>query len=350
MSTKKEHRISIIVPVFNRPAEVEELLVSLERQSDRDFEVVIVEDGSSETCKAEAEKFNELLNLHYYYKENSGPGLSRNYGYERASGNYGIFLDSDCILPERYIETVRAALDEDHSDAFGGPDRAHDSFTPFQKAVNYSMTSFFTTGGIRGGGEKMDKFYPRSFNMGYSREVFEATKGFAGMRFGEDIDMSIRILEHGFRTRLIKDAFVYHKRRTSTRQFFKQVFNSAPGFAEAHPFRSCTVYPGTHHAHPALSILITPFPDTHRSSCTAPAYRCSLQKQECHHRTPVGIHQLYSAHRLRPGLYHGTLEKNHPGQRRVRCIYKKVLQVMNHRNFIPRQNAFNRFLMTVSLK
>jgi glycosyltransferase involved in cell wall biosynthesis len=235
MSTKKEHRISIIVPVFNRPAEVEELLVSLERQSDRDFEVVIVEDGSSETCKAEAEKFNELLNLHYYYKENSGPGLSRNYGYERASGNYGIFLDSDCILPERYIETVRAALDEDHSDAFGGPDRAHDSFTPFQKAVNYSMTSFFTTGGIRGGGEKMDKFYPRSFNMGYSREVFEATKGFAGMRFGEDIDMSIRILEHGFRTRLIKDAFVYHKRRTSTRQFFKQVFNS--GIARINLFK-----------------------------------------------------------------------------------------------------------------
>lgn len=226
MSTKKERRISIIVPVFNRPSEIEELLASLDRQTDRDFEVVIVEDGSSESCMTETEKFSDRLNIRYYFKENSGPGPSRNYGFEKASGNYGIFLDSDCILPEKYIETVRKALDKDDTDAFGGPDRAHDSFTRFQKAVNYSMTSFFTTGGIRGGGEKMDKFYPRSFNMGYSREVFEKTHGFAGMRFGEDIDMSIRILENGFRTRLIKDAFVFHKRRTSTRQFFKQVFNS----------------------------------------------------------------------------------------------------------------------------
>ncbi|MCF8345926.1 MAG: glycosyltransferase [Bacteroidales bacterium] len=226
MSTKKERRISIIVPVFNRPSEIEELLASLDRQTDRDFEVVIVEDGSSESCMTETEKFSDRLNIRYYFKENSGPGPSRNYGFEKASGNYGIFLDSDCILPEKYIETVRKALDKHDTDAFGGPDRAHDSFTRFQKAVNYSMTSFFTTGGIRGGGEKMDKFYPRSFNMGYSREVFEKTHGFAGMRFGEDIDMSIRILENGFRTRLIKDAFVFHKRRTSTRQFFKQVFNS----------------------------------------------------------------------------------------------------------------------------
>ncbi len=226
MNTNIERRISIIVPVFNRPSEVEELLKSLDRQTDRNFEVVIVEDGSSETCQAETEKFAERLNLRYYFKENSGPGPSRNYGFEKASGNYGIFLDSDCILPERYVETVRKALDKDGIDAFGGPDRAHESFTRFQKAVNYSMTSFFTTGGIRGGGEKMDKFYPRSFNMGYSREVFEKTQGFAGMRFGEDIDMSIRILENGFRTRLIKEAFVFHKRRTSTRQFFKQVFNS----------------------------------------------------------------------------------------------------------------------------
>lgn len=226
MNKKKQPRISIIVPVYNRPSEVEELLESLERQSDRDFEVVIVEDGSSETCEEVTENYAERLKIRYFFKENTGPGPSRNFGFDQATGDYGIFLDSDCILPEKYLVTVKNALLDDYTDAFGGPDRAHENFSPFQKAVNYSMTSFFTTGGIRGGGEKMDKFYPRSFNMGYSREVFDATGGFAGMRFGEDIDMSIRILNSGFRTKLIRDAWVYHKRRTSTRQFFKQVFNS----------------------------------------------------------------------------------------------------------------------------
>lgn len=226
MNNKKQPRISIIVPVYNRPSEVEELLESLQRQSDRDFEVVIVEDGSSETCEGVIENYAERLKIRYFFKENTGPGPSRNVGFDQATGDYGIFLDSDCILPEKYLETVKNALLDDYTDAFGGPDRAHENFSPFQKAVNYSMTSFFTTGGIRGGGEKMDKFYPRSFNMGYSREVFDVTGGFAGMRFGEDIDMSIRILNSGFRTKLIRDAWVYHKRRTSTRQFFKQVFNS----------------------------------------------------------------------------------------------------------------------------
>lgn len=219
-------RFSIIVPIYNRPVEVKELLESLTKQTDDQFEVVIVEDGSSVDCKVEVEQQKDALDVNYFFKPNSGPGQSRNYGFERAQGNYCIFLDSDCIVPPYYIETVRRELTRNYVDAFGGPDRAHESFSPLQKAINYSMTSFFTTGGIRGGGEKMDKFYPRSFNMGYSREVFETTGGFGKMRFGEDIDMSNRIIGHQFSTGLIKEAFVYHKRRTNFRQFFKQVYNS----------------------------------------------------------------------------------------------------------------------------
>ena len=196
------------------------------QQTERDFEVVIVEDGSTLPCKEVCDTFTDQLDLKYFVKENSGPGQSRNYGFERISGNYGMFLDSDCVLPETYFATVKSVLQAGYADCFGGPDRAHESFTDLQKAINYSMTSFFTTGGIRGSSETLEKFHPRSFNMGYSKAVFETTGGFAKMRFGEDIDMSIRILKNGFQTRLIKDAYVYHKRRTSLKQFFKQVYNS----------------------------------------------------------------------------------------------------------------------------
>lgn len=228
MEVKKteNRRISFIIPVFNRPKEVDELLESMVRQTEQGFEVVIVEDGSSVPCSSVCEQFQDKLDLKYFFKPNSGPGLSRNYGSERASGDYLIFLDSDCILPENYFKIVNRALIENYIDAFGGPDNAHADFTILQKAINYSMTSFLTTGGIRGVNEKLEKFHPRSFNMGYSVEVFRKTKGFASIRFGEDIDMSIRIMENGFKTRLIKEAFVYHKRRTNFRQFFKQVFNS----------------------------------------------------------------------------------------------------------------------------
>ena len=219
-------KISFIIPVYNRPGETEELLQSLSRQTDRDFEVIIVEDGSTESSEAVVEGYRELLDISYFYKDNSGPGPSRNFGCEKAKGEYVIFLDSDCVLPEDYFRIVSASLEQDYADAFGGPDRAHKDFSNFQKAINFSMTSFFTTGGIRGGNEKMEKFHPRSFNMGISKKVYEATGGFSNMRFGEDVDLSIRILEHGFRTRLIKDAFVYHKRRSNLRQFFKQVYNS----------------------------------------------------------------------------------------------------------------------------
>lgn len=245
--------ISFIIPVFNRPAETEELLRSLSLQTRKGFEVIVVEDGSTVSSEPVVEKYRDQLNISYFFKDNSGPGLSRNYGCERAGGQYVIFLDSDCLLPEGYFKTVEDALEENYTDAFGGPDRAHSDFTRFQKAINFSMTSFLTTGGIRGGNEKMEKFHPRSFNMGFSKKVFEATGGFSSMRFGEDVDLSIRIVEHGFQTQLIREAYVFHKRRTTLRQFFKQVYNS--GIARINLHKR---HPGTLkivHAAPALFTL-----------------------------------------------------------------------------------------------
>ena len=222
---------SIIVPVFNRPDEVRELLDSLTKQTLKDFEVIIVEDGSTITCKDVCDQFADILALHYYYKDNSGPGQSRNYGAERAQGEWLIVLDSDVVLPEGYLQAVSSSLSNLHSspkiDAWGGPDAAHPDFTPIQKAISYSMTSFFTTGGIRGGkGKKLDKFFPRSFNMGVRREVYAELGGFSKMRFGEDIDFSYRIVETGHQTQLLPSAWVWHKRRTDFRKFFRQVFNS----------------------------------------------------------------------------------------------------------------------------
>ena len=224
----KEHamKYSFIIPVFNRPDEVDELLNSLTTQTLRDFEVVVVEDGSSVPCKDVTEKYADKLPIHYYYKDNSGPGQTRNYGVERASGEYMLILDSDCILPDTYLEEVERELQHKEADAFGGPDRAHESFTDVQKAINYAMTSFFTTGGIRGGKKKMDKFYPRSFNMGVKKSVYQALGGFSKMRFGEDIDFSIRIIKGGYACRLFPEAWVWHKRRTDLKKFFKQVHNS----------------------------------------------------------------------------------------------------------------------------
>ncbi|MEC3881396.1 glycosyltransferase [Parapedobacter sp. 10938] len=218
--------LSVIVPVFNRPNEIKDLLDSLTCQTDSAFEVVIVEDGSTHSCETVAAAFQSKLDINYLFIENAGPGPARNAGSKAATGDYLVFLDSDCVLPEHYIETLRQSLASEYADAFGGPDQARADFTLLQRAINYSMTSFFTTGGIRGGSEKLDKFHPRSFNMGYSKAVFERTGGFSAMRFGEDIDMSIRVIRADFRTRLIKQAYVYHRRRTSLRRFFKQVYNS----------------------------------------------------------------------------------------------------------------------------
>ena len=219
-------KYSFIVPVYNRPDEVDELLDSLTRQTLTGFEVIVVEDGSAVPCAEVCRKYADRLDLHYFDKPNSGPGQSRNYGVERALGEYVIILDSDVVLPEDYLQAVDDELRRSPADAFGGPDRAHSSFTDTQKAISYSMTSFFTTGGIRGGKKKLDKFYPRSFNMGVRREVYQRLGGFSRMRFGEDIDFSIRIFKAGCRCRLFPEAWVWHKRRTDFRKFFRQVYNS----------------------------------------------------------------------------------------------------------------------------
>jgi GT2 family glycosyltransferase len=220
-------QLSLIVPVYNRPDEVEELLASLLTQQGASYEVILVEDGSTRSSREVARSYEDRLPLRYFEKPNSGPGLSRNYGAQRAQGRYYVFLDSDCVLPPGYLAALAAFLAEHpQTDVFGGPDRARADFSPIQKAINYSMTSFLTTGGIRGGKRQMEKFHPRSFNMGLSRRAFEATGGFSAMRFGEDIDLSIRLRAGGFSTALIPGAFVYHKRRSTFRQFFKQIFNS----------------------------------------------------------------------------------------------------------------------------
>ena len=219
-------KYSFVIPVYNRPDEVDELLESLTRQDYKDFEVVVVEDGSAVPCAEVVDRYATRLDVHYFSKPNSGPGQTRNYGVEHSRGEYVLILDSDVVLPEGYLSAVEAELSAHPCDAFGGPDRAHESFTPMQKAINYAMTSFFTTGGIRGGKKKMDKFYPRSFNMGVRRSTYLALGGFSKMRFGEDIDFSTRIFKGGYACRLFPEAWVWHKRRTDLRKFFKQVHNS----------------------------------------------------------------------------------------------------------------------------
>ena len=215
---------SFIIPVFNRPQEIEELLASMAKQTfPKSFEVVIVEDGSTDSSETITKKYNKDLNISYYFKQNSGPGDSRNYGMKRAKGNYFIILDSDCILPPEYLTEVDIFLSKTYVNAFGGPDTAHISFTDLQKAISYAMTSFLTTGGIRGHKRAVNRFQPRSFNMGISRKVFEITRGFGNIHPGEDPDLTIRIWKSGFDTAFIENAFVYHKRRISWEKFYKQV-------------------------------------------------------------------------------------------------------------------------------
>ena len=219
-------KYAIIVPVYNRPDEVAELLESLTLQTFKDFEVIIVEDGSQNPCETVCKQYGKLLDIKYFIKENSGPGQSRNYGAAHSTGEYLLILDSDVVLPAGYLAAIEKDLCRESVDAFGGPDCAHDSFTDTQKAISYSMTSFFTTGGIRGGKKKLDKFYPRSFNMGIRRDVYERLGGFSKMRFGEDIDFSIRIFKAGYTCRLFPEAWVWHKRRTDFRKFWRQIYNS----------------------------------------------------------------------------------------------------------------------------
>ncbi len=215
---------SIIIPVYNRPDEIKELLESLLVSNyDKVYEIVIVEDGSTVTCSNEIENFKGKLNISYYFKENSGPGDSRNFGMKKSKGDYFIIFDSDCIIPKEYLTEVENELTANYVDCFGGSDAALDSFSAIQKAINFAMTSFLTTGGIRGGSEKLTKFQPRSFNMGISKKAFEASNGFGNIHPGEDPDLSIRLWKLGYETRLFPKAIVYHKRRIDWDKFSVQV-------------------------------------------------------------------------------------------------------------------------------
>ena len=215
---------SIIIPVYNRPDEINELLESLLQSTyTDDYEIVIVEDGSTITCEEVVAKYSNSLNISYYYKENSGPGDSRNFGMKKAKGDYFIIFDSDCIIPKQYLKEVEKELKSNYVDCFGGPDKALKSFSNIQKAINFAMTSFLTTGGIRGGSEKLNKFQPRSFNMGISKKAFIDSNGFGNIHPGEDPDLSIRLWKLGYETRLFSSAYVYHKRRIDWDKFSIQV-------------------------------------------------------------------------------------------------------------------------------
>lgn len=214
---------SVVIPLYNRPQEIDELLFTLVQQTYRHFEVLIIEDGSTMDAKDIVARYRDELDLHYYFKPNEGQGFSRNFGFERAKGDYFVVFDSDCLIPANYLETVNQALAKHWLDAYGGPDAAHDTFTPVQKAISYAMTSPFTTGGIRGNKKHMGQFHPRSFNMGISRKAWEKVGGYKLTRLGEDIEYSIRIHTAGFQIGLIPEAVVYHKRRTNFVQFYKQL-------------------------------------------------------------------------------------------------------------------------------
>lgn len=214
---------SVIIPVFNRPDELRELLVSLTNQTYRNFEVVVIDDGSTNKADGVVAEFASHLSIRYFFKTNSGQGFTRNFGFERATGDYFVIFDSDALIPPHYFAAVSQQLNMNWIDAYGGPDAAHPDFTPIQKAISYSMTSVFTTGGIRGSKKNLGgTYHPRSFNMGLSRAVWEKIGGYKLSRMGEDIEFAIRIIDNGFTTGLIPGAFIYHKRRTNFGQFFRQ--------------------------------------------------------------------------------------------------------------------------------
>jgi glycosyltransferase involved in cell wall biosynthesis len=220
-----ERNFSIIVPVYNRPEELRELLESLSLQTFKNpFEMLVIEDGSTISSKAVVERFAAMLNISYYVKDNTGPGASRNFGMQKAKGDYFIFIDSDCILPPQYLKEIDEALKKEAADCFGGPDTAHTSFSKIQKAINYAMTSFLTTGGIRGHRRSAVAFQPRSFNMGISKKAFEKTGGFGKIHPGEDPELSIRLKKNEFKILFIEKAFVYHKRRISWKKFYQQLY------------------------------------------------------------------------------------------------------------------------------
>lgn len=216
---------SVIIPVYNRPDEIRELLQSLTTQTFTDFEVIIVDDGSDNPCKLVAESFREELQVRYFWIENIAQGFARNFGMNLAKGDYFVLFDSDCIIPSQYFEVLNKAIKTRKLDAHGGPDAAEEGFSNFQKAINYSMTSVLTTGGIRGKLKDPTKYQARGFNMGLSKKAFEVTKGFVDPNRGEDIELSMRLKKAGFRLELVEEAFVYHKRKNTWGSFFRQSYS-----------------------------------------------------------------------------------------------------------------------------
>lgn len=230
--------ISIVVAIYNRKDELFELLTSLTQQTDPEFEIIIVDDGSSIDLKPTISNFEESLDIKYFKKDNSGPGLTRNYGAARAANEWLVFVDSDVIVEKDYIEHIKNDILTIPCDAFGGADKAHKGFNLMQKAISYSMTSVFTTGGIRGSKKAVSKFQPRSFNMGVKKAVFEKVGGFSEMRIGEDPDLSMTLWENGFTTAFFDDIAVYHKRRVDFGKFSKQVYQfgcARPILNQRHP-------------------------------------------------------------------------------------------------------------------
>lgn len=260
----KNPKYSIIVPVYNRPQEIEELLNSLTIQTYTNFEVLVIEDGSSVRCDHIVDRYRDKLNIQYYFKPNSGPGPARNFGFTYARGDYFVVFDSDCIIPPEYFSSVEKFVKEEKLDAWGGPDAAHKDFTPLQQAMGYTMSSFLTTGGIRGGKKHVGWFQPRSFNMGISRLVFEKTNGFAFTHLAEDIELSIRMKQQGFRVKLIPEAFVYHKRRTNLKEFYHQVKNFGKGRVmvgriHPHEVKLTHWFPSLFFLGAFISLLLFPF-------------------------------------------------------------------------------------------
>lgn len=216
---------SVIVPAYNRANEIDKFLSSFARQTSKNFEIIVVDDGSTDNLKVVVEKYKSQLDIHYFYQANSGPGTARNTGMQKANGKWFVFIDSDCTVPPDYIANIEAHLKMEDFDAFGGPDTYSKDFSPFLKAVDYAMTSFIGTGGTRGASRSVAKYYPRSFNMGIKREVYETIRGMQNLRHGQDIEFSNRIYRAGFKVKFLPDVYVYHKRRTNLRRFFKQIFN-----------------------------------------------------------------------------------------------------------------------------
>ena len=307
-------RFSIVIPVYNRPDELRELLQSISKQKGSvPVEVVIVEDGSTLTSESVVNQSSEYLKINYCFKNNSGPGDSRNYGMKRSSGDYFLLLDSDCLLPEDYLVKVSSALDRNFTDAFGGPDAAHPEFSWKQKAFNYAMTSLLSTGGIRSSETEKRKFQLRSFNMGLSSRAFELTGGFGKQRIGEDIDLNFRLAEKGCSTQFLPEAFVYHKRRATWIEFFKQTRNfgaARPVLNQIHPGTSkfTYVFPSLFVLGLTVSVLLSFFGYPYFFDCLRAVFRgCTpgfhLSKQE----SVCGSFELPGRSCAIPGLWHGIL-------------------------------------------